>query len=167
MLIFLIARVLLSSAQSEEVNWAPPSEVRLVGTPNLATHPRMRASAHVAAEMSWTGTASGHLDHLSTIVKMYVWPSDCGKGPTKSTCRWPKRLSGAANFSKGVLMCLPTLLPWQSSQSRQSRHQALTSLLRLCQMKRFTAMLSWDQRLWRCRRATWYCSPPRPVGPEK
>ena len=28
--------------------------------------------AHDAAEMSGTGTASGHLDHLSTIVKIYV-----------------------------------------------------------------------------------------------
>ena len=64
------------------MNWAPRSEVRLVGTPNLATHPLMRVSAHDAAEMLWTGTASGHLDHLSTIVKMYVWSSDCGKGPT-------------------------------------------------------------------------------------
>ena len=66
----MIARVLPNSAQSAEVNWAPRSEVRLVGMPNLAIHPLMRASAHVVAEMSLTGTASGHLDQRSTIVKM-------------------------------------------------------------------------------------------------
>ena len=69
MLMFLIANVLPISAQREDVNWAPRSEVRLLGTPNLATQPRMRALAHVVAVMSGTGIASGHLDHLSTIVK--------------------------------------------------------------------------------------------------
>ena len=122
-----------NSAQSAEVNWAPRSEVRLVGTPNLAIQPLIRASAHVVAEMSFTGIASGHLDHLSTIVKMYAWPSDCGNGPTRSTWRCPKRLSGALNLSNGDLMCLPTLLDWQSAHSR---HHVRTSLLRLCQTKR-------------------------------
>ena len=70
MLICLTASILLNSAQREEVNWAPRSEVRLVGMPNLAIHPRMRAFAQDAAEMSASGTASGHRDQLSTIVKM-------------------------------------------------------------------------------------------------
>ena len=48
----------------------PRSDVRLVGTPNLDTHPPMRALTHDVAVMSATGTASGHLDHLSAIVKM-------------------------------------------------------------------------------------------------
>ena len=67
---FLMDRVFPSSAQSAEVNWAPRSDVRLEGTPNLAIQPLMSASAHVAAEMSLTGIASGHLDQRSTIVKM-------------------------------------------------------------------------------------------------
>ena len=67
----LIGRVLLNSDQMADVNCVPRSEVRLVGTPSLATQPRMRAFAHDGAEMSGTGTASGHLDHLSTMVKMY------------------------------------------------------------------------------------------------
>ena len=64
-----IANILLISAQSEDVNWAPQSDVSLVGTPKRATQPRMSALAHMAAVMSGTGMASGHLDHLSTIVK--------------------------------------------------------------------------------------------------
>ena len=64
-----IDNVLLISAQSEDMNCAPRSEVTLVGTPNRATQPRINALAHVAAVMSGTGMASGHLDHLSTIVK--------------------------------------------------------------------------------------------------
>ena len=64
-----IANILLISAQSKDVNWAPRSDVRLVGTPKRATQPRISALAHVAAVMSGTGMASGHLDHLSTIVK--------------------------------------------------------------------------------------------------
>ena len=75
-LIFLIANVLPISVHSEEVNCVPLSEVRLLGTPNLATQPRMRALAHVLAVMSGTGIASGHLDHLSTIVKTYECPPD-------------------------------------------------------------------------------------------
>ena len=64
-----IANTLLILAQSEDVNWAPRSDVRLVGTPKRAIHPRMSALAHVAAVMSGTGMGSGHLDHLSTMVK--------------------------------------------------------------------------------------------------
>ena len=75
-LIFLIANVLPISVHSEEVNCAPLSEVRLLGTPNLATQPRMRALAHAVAMMSGTGIASGHLDHLSAMVKTYECPSD-------------------------------------------------------------------------------------------
>ena len=56
------------SAHSEDVNCVPQSDVRLLGTPNLETHPRMRALAQDTAVMSASGTASGHLDHLSTIV---------------------------------------------------------------------------------------------------
>ena len=101
---FLIANVFPNSAQREEVNWAPRSEVRLVGTPNLAIQPLMSASAHVVAEMSLTGIVSGHLDQRSIIVKMYEWPSDWGSGPTRSTWRCPNLLSGAANLSYGCLL---------------------------------------------------------------
>ena len=80
-----IDSVLLISDQSEDVNCAPRSEVRFVGTINRATQPRISALAHVAAVMSETGMASGHLDHLSTIVKTYAMPSDWGSGPTRST----------------------------------------------------------------------------------
>ena len=71
-LMCLTPSVVLSSDQSEEVNWAPRSKVRLPGIPNLAIHPRMRAFAHEAAEMSASGTASGHRNHLSTLSLIHI-----------------------------------------------------------------------------------------------
>ena len=47
------------------------SDVRLLGTPNLETHPRMRALAQDTAVISASGTASGHLDHLSVALSVY------------------------------------------------------------------------------------------------
>ena len=66
---FLTARILPISVQREEVNYVSRSEVRLFGTPNLATQPRMSALAHDMAVMSGNGITSGHRDHLSTMVK--------------------------------------------------------------------------------------------------
>ena len=51
-------------------NWMPLSEVRVAGTPNLATQEDMKAAAHVFAVISFNGTASNHLMVLSMMVKM-------------------------------------------------------------------------------------------------
>ncbi len=87
----LIPSSLVRPAHSEEVNWRPWSEVRMDGTPNLATQDEMRASTQSSAAMDFKGAASNHLDDLSTIVNKYLKPSAyAGSGPTRSTCTWVK-----------------------------------------------------------------------------
>ena len=53
-----------------DVNCVPLSEVRVAGTPNLATQDYMKAAAHMLAVISFRGTASNHLVVLSIIVRM-------------------------------------------------------------------------------------------------
>ena len=48
----------------------PLSEVRVAGTPNLATQEDMKAAEHVLAAISFRGTASSHLVVLSMMVRM-------------------------------------------------------------------------------------------------
>ena len=83
---------------SEEVNWAPLSEVMAAGTPNLAIQAWKRATAQSAAVVADTGTASAHLVDLSMMVKIWVKPREGGRGPTRSTCRCANRRSGMAIF---------------------------------------------------------------------
>ena len=76
----------------EDMSWVPLSLVTCVGTPNLATQFWMKESVTVAASMSWSGTASNHLDDLSIMVSRYLKPlADAGKGPTKSMCTCVKQ----------------------------------------------------------------------------
>ena len=51
-------------------NCVPLSEMRVAGTPNLATLEDMKAAAHVLADISFSGTASSHLVVLSIMVRM-------------------------------------------------------------------------------------------------
>ena len=51
------------------MNWAPLSEVRVDGTPNLEIHESMKTLAQESAEVEDMGMASGHLVVLSMIVK--------------------------------------------------------------------------------------------------
>ena len=51
------------------MNWAPLSEVRVDGTPNLDIHESMKTLAQESAEVEDMGMASGHLVVLSMIVK--------------------------------------------------------------------------------------------------
>ena len=51
-------------------NCVPLSEVRVSGTPNLATQDAMKAAEHVLAVISFRGTASNHLVVLSIMVRM-------------------------------------------------------------------------------------------------
>ncbi len=57
-------------AHRADVNWAPLSDVMVVGTPNRYTQPAKRALAQLAAVMDDSGMASGHLEVRSIIVKM-------------------------------------------------------------------------------------------------
>ena len=75
-----------TSDQTAEVNWAPLSEVRRAGTPNLETQVEMKAREQDSAVMEDSGTASGHLEVLLIMVRIYEYPWLEGRGPTKS--RW-------------------------------------------------------------------------------
>ena len=70
----------------EEVNWAPLSKVRRAGTTNLEIQVEMKARAQDSAEMEDRGMASGHLEVLSIMVRIYEYPWLEGRGPTMS--RW-------------------------------------------------------------------------------
>ena len=52
-----------------DVNWAPLSEVIILGTPKREIQLYIKAETSVGVEMSGTGMASGHRVKRSTIVK--------------------------------------------------------------------------------------------------
>ena len=58
-----------TSDQMEDVNWAPRSEVRIDGTANLETQVEIKAQVQDSEVMEDSGTASGHLEILSIIVR--------------------------------------------------------------------------------------------------
>ncbi len=60
------------AAHTDDVNWAPLSEVMVSGTPNLHTQEEQRAAAQEAADVSLNGTASAQRVVLSIMVKTYV-----------------------------------------------------------------------------------------------
>ena len=70
--------------QRELVNWAPRSLVSRAGTPKREIHVCKKAFASVGVDTSGSGTASGHLVVLSTIVRRYLYPAQTGSGPTRS-----------------------------------------------------------------------------------
>ncbi len=55
-------------AQRADVNWAPLSEVMVVGTPKRDTQPAKKALAQSAAVMEASGMASGQLDVRSMLM---------------------------------------------------------------------------------------------------
>ena len=57
------------TAQREEVNCDPQSEVILAGTPNLKIQQEIKALAQSSAEVEDIGTALGQREVLSTMVK--------------------------------------------------------------------------------------------------
>ena len=56
-----------NSKERTNRGWAPQSEVRRAGTPNLETQVEIKARAQVSVVMDDSGTASGHLEVLSII----------------------------------------------------------------------------------------------------
>ena len=113
--------------QREEVNCAPQSEVILAGTPNLEIQQEIKALVQSSAEVEDIGTASGQREVLSTMVKRWVKPLELGRGPTKSTWMWLKRLAGTGIWGIAEWTCCWTLLRWQC---RQPLAQSETSLER-------------------------------------
>ena len=55
--------------QMEDENWEPLSEVKGARTPNLKTQVEMKALAQAFVVMEERGTASGHLEVLSIMVR--------------------------------------------------------------------------------------------------
>ena len=70
-----------TSYQTENVNCAPQSKVRRAGTPNLDTHVEINARAEALEVMENSGTASGHLEDLSIIVKSNCTPGRKARAP--------------------------------------------------------------------------------------
>ena len=58
-----------TSDQTEDVNNTPRSEVRRDGTRNLETQVEIKTQAQDSEVMEDSGTASGHLEVLSIIVR--------------------------------------------------------------------------------------------------
>ena len=67
--ILKIPRMEQTSNQKEDVNWEPLSEVRRAGTSNFETQVEMKALAQVSPVMEERGTASGHREVLSIMVR--------------------------------------------------------------------------------------------------
>ena len=55
-----------------DVNCEPLSEVMSKGMPKRAIQWKTNALAHVSVSIPFSGTASGHLVNLSTIVRRWV-----------------------------------------------------------------------------------------------
>ena len=70
----LIPSYLQTPVQMEDMNWLPLSEVRVSGTPNLATQVEIKALTQDSAVIDNKGTTSGHLVLLSIIVSGYEKP---------------------------------------------------------------------------------------------
>ena len=75
-----------------------------------ATHSSSSTLAHVVADVSATGNASGHLVDLSMMVNRCVAPGAAGSGPMRSTWICEKRLCGTVMGSGSMWTCLVTFL---------------------------------------------------------
>ena len=111
---WLMFSVLQMARHRLEVNWAPLSDVMMSGTPKRATHSSSSTLAHVAADVSATGYASGHRVDRSTMVNRCVVPRAAGSGPTRSTWRWENRRCGTAMGCGSTWTCLVTLPRWHA-----------------------------------------------------
>ena len=82
------------------------------GTPNLATHTVMNASATVSAVILGIGIASGQRVNLSIHASRYKNPLEGGSGPTRSRCTLSNQMSGVGNGMSGAMVYLWTLALW-------------------------------------------------------
>jgi hypothetical protein len=87
------------------------------GQPKRDIQPVSRARATVSAVMSGMGMASGQRVKRSTAVRQYVWPSDVGRGPTRSMWTWRNLAAGGVKSPSGVTVWRETLERWHDWQS--------------------------------------------------
>ncbi|GFS16648.1 hypothetical protein ElyMa_003219600 [Elysia marginata] len=80
--------------------------------------------AHSDADVLVMGTASGHLDERSIMVRRYVKPSEGGSGPIKSMWIWLNRFSGTGILTTGKQTCDLIL------EDRHAKHSYETPFLR-------------------------------------
>jgi hypothetical protein len=87
--LWLIPSCFIVATQTVEENCTPLSDVRYVGSPNLAIHPLMSAVEQSPAVMFLSGIASAQHVERSITVKMYWALSGAGdRGPKMSTWMW-------------------------------------------------------------------------------
>ena len=90
-----------------DVNCDPRSEWIRFGRPTLLNISN-KASATVMLLMSFNGIASGNLEHISMVVKMYLKPSEGGLiGPIKSTHISENGVPINGNFPIGAFGTVP------------------------------------------------------------
>ena len=83
---------------SEEFRLKLASSVEMVeGVPEQAIQPEMMAQVMVSAVISGSGMASGQCVNWSMQASRYVYPLECGRGPTRSMWMWSKRMLGLAS----------------------------------------------------------------------
>ena len=106
----MIPRIEQNERQNDEQNCAPLSDVRMAGTPCRDTQPLTKAMAHVWADMSATGIASGQQVVRSMIVSRYLHPLDRGRGPTRSILILLRGRAGTGTEHRGAEACRVTFL---------------------------------------------------------
>ena len=70
--------------KSSDSNWRPLSMEMVEGVPKRTIQPEMKARATVSAVIFGIGMASGQRVKPSMQVSRYVYPLECGRGPTRS-----------------------------------------------------------------------------------
>ena len=106
----------VNSSKSVDWNWEPLSVVIIEGQPKTEIHSRNMVLEIVSADISLSGTATGHLVNLSMMVSIYWQSFAIGNGPTISMCRFVNLPSGLLNCPGGDFECLFVLLFWQLKQ---------------------------------------------------
>jgi hypothetical protein len=75
--------------------------VREDGRPNLLSQPWKKADAQAVAVVVDSGSASGHLEQRSIIVRLWDKPFEEGRGPTMSILTCVKRWAGTGIAAGG------------------------------------------------------------------
>ena len=100
----------VNSSKSVDLNWEPLSVVITEGQPETAIHSRNMLLEIVSADISLSGTATGHLVNLSMMVSIYWQSVPIGNGPTISKCRFVNKPCVFLNCPGGDFLCLLVLL---------------------------------------------------------
>ena len=120
----------MTSCHRSEVKFVPLSVTIDSGKPYLEIHWRT-CLRHVSADCVRMGNASVHLVALSMIVRIYLYPSDGGNGPTISRWIWANLFDVGSYGCMPDSTCVDILYVWHWWHSLTHR---LMSFLMLSQM---------------------------------